>query len=44
MVQLAADFTDIEIVSKLSTQLSWSRFIEMLPAKTQEARIAVAEY
>jgi len=42
MVQFASDFPDPEIVSTLSTQLSWSHFIEMLPLKTEEARLYYA--
>ncbi len=33
MMQFAADFQDIEIVSTLSTQLTWSHIIEILPLK-----------
>jgi hypothetical protein len=42
MAQFADEFNDIEIVSKLSTQLSWSHFIELLPVKTHEARMYYA--
>ena len=42
MMQFAEQFTDSEIVSTLSTQLSWSHFIELLPLKTQEARLFYA--
>jgi hypothetical protein len=31
MMQFALKFIDFEIVSTLSTQLSWSHFIELLP-------------
>ncbi len=31
MRQFAEQFSDIEIVSTLSTQLSWSHFVELLP-------------
>jgi predicted nuclease of restriction endonuclease-like (RecB) superfamily len=43
MAQFASEFSDIEIVSKLSTQLSWSHFIELLPVKTHEARMYYAD-
>lgn len=33
MIQFSISFPDIEIVSTLSTQLSWSHFIELLPIK-----------
>ena len=39
MMQFAEQFSDFEIVSKASTQLSWSHFIEILPLKTQEAKL-----
>ena len=37
--QLDEQFSDFEIVSPTATQLSWSHFIEILPLKTQEARL-----
>ena len=43
MMQFADDFSDIEIVSTLSTQLSWSHFMELLPLKTDEARLFYAK-
>jgi predicted nuclease of restriction endonuclease-like (RecB) superfamily len=43
MMQFADEFSDIEIVSTLSTQLSWSHFIELLPLKTVDARIYYAK-
>jgi predicted nuclease of restriction endonuclease-like (RecB) superfamily len=43
MMQFANEFTDIEIVSMLSTQLSWSHIIELLPLKTYEARLYYAK-
>lgn len=43
MAQFANEFDDIEIVSKLSTQLSWSHFIELLPIKTHAARMYYAD-
>ncbi|MCL1995118.1 MAG: DUF1016 N-terminal domain-containing protein [Defluviitaleaceae bacterium] len=39
MMQLAEQFSDFEIVSKASTQFSWSHFIEILPLKTMEAKL-----
>lgn len=42
MMQFADEFSDIKIVSTLSTQLSWSHFIELLPLKTNEARLYYA--
>jgi predicted nuclease of restriction endonuclease-like (RecB) superfamily len=42
MVQFSEIFPDIKIVSPLATQLSWSHFVEILPLKTQEARLFYA--
>jgi len=39
MMQFAEQFSDFEIVSMSSTQLSWSHFIEILPLKTYEAKL-----
>jgi len=39
MMQFAEQFLDFEIVSVLPTQLSWSHFTEILPLKTQEAKM-----
>jgi len=39
MMQFAEQFSDFEIVSPSATQLSWSHFIEILPLKTQEAKL-----
>ena len=39
MMQFAEQFTDFEIVSHPATQLSWACFIEILPLKTQEAKL-----
>src|SRR6218665_2157346 len=36
-------FTDIKIVSTLSTQLSWSHFVTLLPIKSQEAKLYYAQ-
>jgi predicted nuclease of restriction endonuclease-like (RecB) superfamily len=43
MRQFAEQFTDIEIVSTLSTQLSWSHFVELLPIKKEEAKLFYAQ-
>jgi len=42
-IQFAQFFPDLAIVSTLSTQLSWSHFIEMLPIKDPLAREFYAE-
>jgi len=36
-------FHDPEILSELATELSWSHFIELLPLKTEEARLYYAQ-
>ncbi|MCL2055247.1 MAG: DUF1016 N-terminal domain-containing protein [Oscillospiraceae bacterium] len=43
MAQFAESFNDIEIVSTLSTQLSWSHFVEVLPLKNEQARLYYAQ-
>ena len=43
MIKFAELFPDIKIVSALSTHLSWSHFIEILPLETQEARLFYAQ-
>ena len=43
MRQFAAQFEEIEIVSTLSTQLSWSHLVELLPLKNIEAKLFYAE-
>lgn len=43
MRQFAEQFTDIEIVSTLSTQLHWSHLVELLPLKTTEAKLFYAK-
>ncbi len=43
MLQFAEQFTDFTIVSTLSTQLSWSHFVELLPLKSQDAKLFYAE-
>lgn len=42
MIQFAEQFNDAEIVSTLSSQLSWSHFIELLPLKKTEAKLFYA--
>jgi len=42
MVQFAELFPDARIVSTLSTHLSWSHFIEILPLETEKARLYYA--
>jgi len=42
MIQFAELFPDLKIVSTLSTQLSWSHFIEILPLETDKARLYYA--
>ena len=42
MIRFAEKFSDFEIVTKLSAQLSWSHFIELMPLKTEEARLFYA--
>ena len=39
MMQFAEQFSDIEIVSALPTQLSWTHFVEILPLKSQDAKL-----
>jgi predicted nuclease of restriction endonuclease-like (RecB) superfamily len=43
MMQFAEQFQDIEIVSPLATQLSWSHWIELLPLKSMEAKVFYAQ-
>lgn len=42
MMRFAEIFGDFEIVTTLSSQLSWSHFIDILPLKTEESRIYYA--
>lgn len=42
MVQFSCVFQDMEILSPLATQLSWSHFIEILPLTNEEARLYYA--
>jgi hypothetical protein len=39
MMQFAELFPDIQIVSPLATQLTWSHFLELLSIKKNEARL-----
>ena len=39
MMQFAEQFPDFGIVSALTTQLSWTHVVEVLPLKTHEARL-----
>jgi len=43
MMQFAEQFPDIEIVSTLGTQLSWSHVLALLPLKTMEEKLYYAE-
>jgi predicted nuclease of restriction endonuclease-like (RecB) superfamily len=43
MMQFSEQFQDIEIVSTLATQLSWSHWIELLPLKSMEAKLFYAK-
>jgi predicted nuclease of restriction endonuclease-like (RecB) superfamily len=43
MMQFADEFPDLEIVSPLATQLSWSHFVELLPLKSEDARLFYAK-
>ena len=43
MMQFAEQFEDLEIVSPLATQLSWSHFIELLSLKNYEAKLFYAQ-
>jgi predicted nuclease of restriction endonuclease-like (RecB) superfamily len=43
MMQFAEQFPNIKILSELTTKLSWSHFIELLPLKTENARFYYAQ-
>lgn len=43
MMQFAEQFKDLQIVSPLATQLSWSHFIELLPLKNYQAKLFYAQ-
>jgi len=42
MMRFAENFDDFQIVTALASQLSWSHFIEILPIKSNEARLFYA--
>jgi predicted nuclease of restriction endonuclease-like (RecB) superfamily len=43
MIRFAEKFSDAEILATLSPKLSWSHIVELLPLKTQEARLYYAK-
>jgi len=43
MMRFADKFNDFKIVTELASQLSWSHFIEILPIKSEEARMYYAK-
>ena len=43
MIKFAEQFADFSIVVPLSRQLSWSHFVELLPIKSQEAKLFYAQ-
>lgn len=43
MMQFAEQFDDLPIVATLSRQLSWSHFRELIPLKSQEAKLYYAQ-
>jgi predicted nuclease of restriction endonuclease-like (RecB) superfamily len=43
MMQFAEQFPDFEIVAPLARQLSWSHFRELIPIKSEEARLFYAK-
>jgi len=42
MMQFAEEFPDVQIVTSLMTQLSWTHFLELFPLKTQEQKMFYA--
>lgn len=42
MMQFAEQFDDVNIVSSLMTQLSWTHFLELFPLKTMESKLFYA--
>jgi len=42
MVRFATEFPDIEILTPVASKLTWSHFLELLPLKTDEARLYYA--
>jgi len=43
MMRFAEKFDDFQIVTELASQLTWSHFIEILPQKSNEARLYYAQ-
>ena len=43
MMKFAEQFFDLEIVAPLAQQLSWSHFRELIPLKSEEARLFYAK-
>ena len=43
MIQFSEVFSDLEIVSPLATQLSWSHFVELLPLENHNASLYSAQ-
>jgi len=43
MMQFAEQFSDFRIVSPYATQLSWAHIVEVMPLKTQDARLFYLE-
>ena len=43
MMQFAEQFPNLEIVSPLATQLSWSHFVELMPIKNEKTRLFYAK-
>ena len=43
MLKFAEQFADFNVVVPLSNQLSWSHFVELLPLKSQKARLFYAQ-
>lgn len=43
MMQFAEQFAEFEIVSPLAIQLSWSHFVELLPLKSEGAKLFYTE-
>jgi predicted nuclease of restriction endonuclease-like (RecB) superfamily len=43
MMQFASDFSDIEIVAPLATQITWSHLIELFPLKSLESKMYYAQ-
>lgn len=42
MIQFAEQFDDLQIVTSLMTQLSWTHFLELFPLKTKESKLFYA--